>query len=93
MYSHLQAARWLTYRTAFLKDSDAPGWMTEAAAAKLFVVPAAMDIVEKARQIHGAYGYTKEFKIERLNRAIAGASVIAVGLEINRSIVSAPLIK
>jgi butyryl-CoA dehydrogenase len=93
MYSHLQAARWLTYRTVFLKDSDAPGWMTEAAAAKLFVVPTAMDIVEKARQIHGAYGYTKEFKIERLNRAIAGASVIAVGLEINRSIVSASLIK
>ncbi|MBW1851849.1 MAG: acyl-CoA dehydrogenase family protein [Deltaproteobacteria bacterium] len=93
MYSHLQAARWLTYRTAYLKDSDAPGWMTEAAAAKLFVVPAVMEIVEKARQIHGAYGYTKEFKIERLNRAIAGASVIAVGLEINRSIVSASLIK
>ncbi len=93
MYSRLQAARWLTYRTAFLKDSDAPGWKTEAAAVKLFVVPAVMEIVEMARQIHGAYGYTKEFKIERLNRAIAGASVIAVSLEINRSIVSAPLIK
>ena len=93
MYSSLQAARWLTYRTAFLKDSDSPGWMTEAAAAKLFVVPATMEIVEKARQIHGAYGYTKELKIERLYRAIAGASVIAVGLDINRSIVSAPLIK
>jgi len=93
MYSRLQAARWLTYRTAFLKDTGAPGWMTEAAAAKLFVVPAVMEVVEMARQIHGAYGYTKEFKIERLNRAIAGASVIAVGLEINRSIVSAPLIK
>ena len=93
MYSRLQAARWLTYRTAFLKDSDAPGWMTEAAAAKLFVVPTVMEIVEMARQIHGAYGYTKEYKIERLSRAIAGASVIAVGLEINRSIVSAPLIK
>lgn len=93
MYSSLQAARWLTYRTAFLKDSDSPGWMTEAAAAKLFVVPVTMEIVEKARQIHGAYGYTKELKIERLYRAIAGASVIAVGLDINRSIVSAPLIK
>jgi butyryl-CoA dehydrogenase len=93
MYSSLQAARWLTYRTAFLKDSDSSGWMTEAAAAKLFVVPATMEIVEKARQIHGAYGYTKELKIERLYRAIAGASVIAVGLDINRSIVSAPLIK
>ena len=92
MYSNLQAARWLTYRTAFLKDSDAKGWMTEAAAAKLYVVPATMEIVDKARQIHGAYGYTKEFKIDRLYRAIAGASVIAVGLDINRSIVSAPLI-
>jgi len=93
MYSRLQAARWLTYRTAFLKDSDAPDWMTEAAAAKLFVVPATMQLVEMARQIHGAYGYTKELKIERLYRAIAGASVIAVGLDINRSIVSAPLIR
>jgi alkylation response protein AidB-like acyl-CoA dehydrogenase len=93
MYAKLQASRWLTYRVAFLKDSDAKGWMTEAAAAKVFVVPTTMEIVDMARQIHGAYGYTKEFKIDRLYRAIAGASVIAVGLDINRAIVSAPLIK
>lgn len=66
--------------------------MTEAAAAKLFVVPATTEIVDMARQVHGAYGYTKEVKIDRLYRAIAGALVIAVGLDINRSIVSAPLI-
>ena len=93
MYAKLQAARWLTYRAASLKDSDARDWMTEAAAAKVFVVPTTMEIVDMARQIHGAYGYTREFKIDRLYRAIAGASVIAVGLDINRSIVSAPLIK
>jgi alkylation response protein AidB-like acyl-CoA dehydrogenase len=67
--------------------------MTEASAAKLFVVPATMDVVNMARMIHGSYGYTKEFKIERLYRAIAGASAIAVSLEINKSIVAASLLK
>ncbi len=93
MYSKLQAARWLTYRTAFLKDSGASNWTTEAAATKVFVVPATMEIVDTARQIHGAYGYTRDFKIERLYRAIAGASAIAVSLEINRAIVGSALIK
>jgi len=93
MYSQLQAARWLTYRAAFLKDSDHSGWILEAAAAKVFVVPVVMDIVEKSRRIHGAYGYTKEYKIERLYRAIAGASAIASSLEVNKSIVSSAILK
>ena len=91
IYSKIEAARWLTYRTAFLQDQGAPNWMTEAAATKLFVVPATMEAVEIARRIHGAYGYAKDFKIERLYRAIAGASAIAVSLEINKSIVGASL--
>ncbi len=87
MYAKLQAAKWMTYRTAFLQDQADPEWMTEAAAAKLFVVPTTMEVVEMARRIHGGYGYAKDFKIERLYRAIAGASAIAVSLEINKSIV------
>jgi len=59
--------------------------------AKLFVVPAAIEIVETARRIHGAYGYTREFKIERLSRAVAGAASVATSLEINRSIVGAAM--
>jgi alkylation response protein AidB-like acyl-CoA dehydrogenase len=92
MQAKLNAARWVAYRAAFLKDKAAPDWMTEAATAKIFVVPATMEIVELSRRIHGAYGYTKEFKIERLYRAIAGAAVIAVSLEINRSITGASLL-
>ena len=91
MQAKLEAARWLTYRAAFLQDQGAPSWMTEAAAAKLFVVPAAIEIVETARRIHGAYGYTREFKIERLSRAVAGAASVATSLEINRSIVGATI--
>lgn len=92
MQAKLEAARWLTYRAAFLQDQSAPSWMTEAAVAKLFVVPAAIEIVETARRIHGAYGYTREFKIERLSRAVAGAASVATSLEINRSIVGAAML-
>ncbi|NLT66656.1 MAG: hypothetical protein GXX84_08645 [Acidobacteria bacterium] len=92
MRSKLNASRWVAYRAAFLKDSNAPDWMTEAAMAKMFVIPATMEVVELSRRIHGPYGYTKEFKIERLYRAIAGASAIAVSLEINRSIAAALLV-
>ena len=92
MQSKIEAARWLTYRAAFLQDQQAKDWMTQAAVTKLSVVPGTMEVVEMSRRIHGAYGYTKEFKIERLYRAIAGATAIAVSLEINRSIVGASLV-
>lgn len=93
MYSKIEAARWLTYRTAFLQDRNAENWITEAAATKVFVVPAMIEVVEMARRIHGAYGYTKELKIERLCRAIGGAAVIGTSLEINRSIVGGSLVR
>ena len=67
--------------------------MTEAATSKLFVVPATLEVTEMARRIHGAYGYTKESKIERLYRAIAAGAAIATTLEINRSIVGASLVR
>jgi alkylation response protein AidB-like acyl-CoA dehydrogenase len=93
MQAKTEAARWLTYRAAFLQDQGVTEWMTEAAAAKLFVVPATLEVTEMARRIHGAYGYTKEFKIERLYRAIAAGAAIATTLEINRLIVGASLVR
>ena len=54
--SKLEASRWLTYRSAFMQDREKKGWMIAAASAKLFVVPTAIDAVEMARRIHGAYG-------------------------------------
>lgn len=92
MQAKLEACRWLTYRTAFLQDQGAANWQTESATAKLFVAPTSMEVVDMSRQLHGAYGYTKETKVERLYRAIAGITAIAVSLEINRSIVGSSLI-
>jgi alkylation response protein AidB-like acyl-CoA dehydrogenase len=93
MYAQLQAARWNTYRTAFLKDTNSLNWQAEAAAAKLHVVDTSIKIVELGRRIIGANGYVKGQKIERLYRAIAGASAIATSLEINKSVVARYLIK
>ena len=83
----VEAARWLTYRAAFLQDEGNPEWQVAAATAKLFVIPATIDVVEKSRRLHGGYGYTKELKIERLCRAVFGATGIATTLELNRSLV------
>ncbi|WP_024333763.1 acyl-CoA dehydrogenase family protein [Desulfotignum balticum] len=93
MYARLQACRWVTYHAAFRKDVNDPAWVREAAASKIFVVQAAMEIVDTSRKIHGAYGYTKAYKVERLYRAIAGASAIAGSLEVNRSVVANALIR
>jgi alkylation response protein AidB-like acyl-CoA dehydrogenase len=92
MEAKVVSARWMTYRAASLQDWHANNWQTEAATTKIHVVPAMAEVVEMSRRIHGAYGYTKEFKIERLYRAIAGASAIAVSLEINKSIVASALL-
>ncbi len=93
MKTRVEAARWLTYRAAFLQDQNSPIFQREAAAAKLFVVPTILDVVQQAIRIHGGYGYTKEFKIERLYRAVAGAPMVEVSLEINRSMVGSSLVR
>lgn len=93
MYVKLEAMRWLAYRAAFLADHGDPGWTNEAAAAKLFCVPESLEVVQQSLMLHGGYGYSKEFKIERLYRAAVGSSVIATSLEINRSIVGASLVR
>lgn len=89
----VQASRWIAYRAAFLQDKLASNWQTEAAAAKLFCIPASLDVVRQALILHGGYGYSKEFKIERLYRAAIGSGVIATSLEINKSIVGASLVR
>jgi len=93
MHSKIEACRWLTYRTAFLQEQDSPDFLTEAAATKIFVQPTISEVLAIALRLHGGYGYTKEFKIERLYRAQAGNIVVSVSLEINKSIVGASLVK
>jgi alkylation response protein AidB-like acyl-CoA dehydrogenase len=93
LHGKIEACRWLTYRTEMLHETADPSFQTEAAACKLFVQPVVTDVINTALRLHGAYGYTTDFKIERLYRAQPGNVVISVSLEINKAIVGASLVK
>lgn len=67
MATDLEAARLLTYRAAALCDAGAP-FATAASQAKLFASTAARVHAAEAVQIHGGYGYTTEFPVERYYR-------------------------
>jgi len=67
MATHVDAARLLAYRAAFLKNQGLP-YLKEAAMAKLFAAEAAMSSATKAVQIHGGYGYIKDYPVERYFR-------------------------
>ncbi|MDM8001267.1 MAG: acyl-CoA dehydrogenase [Dehalococcoidia bacterium] len=67
MATYVDAARLLTYRAAYLKNQGLP-YLKEAAMAKLFAAEAAMSITTKAVQIHGGYGYIKDYPVERYFR-------------------------
>jgi butyryl-CoA dehydrogenase len=67
MATQIDAARLLTYRTAYLKDQGLE-FVKEASMAKLFAAETAMSVTTKAIQIHGGYGYTKDYPVERYFR-------------------------
>ncbi|MBN1856052.1 MAG: acyl-CoA dehydrogenase family protein [Dehalococcoidia bacterium] len=68
MATELDAARLLTYRAAWLTQEQGKSPLKEAAMAKLYASEAAHRICHKAVQIHGGYGYTREFPVERYYR-------------------------
>ena len=67
MALRIDAARMLTYRAAWLKDHGQP-YKKEASMAKLYASEAAMWVTTKAIQVHGGYGYIKDYPVERMFR-------------------------
>jgi len=75
MATRIELARWAVYRAAWLRDRGLPH-TKEAAMAKLFASETAMDAARDAVQIHGGYGYTREYPVERYFR---DAKVLEIG--------------
>jgi len=92
MASRVEASRWLTYRTAFVRDQGAD-IMKEAAIAKLFASQAVVDVTRMAMQIHGAYGYMKDMEIERLYRDAKLTEIYEGVSEIQRVIIADYLLR
>jgi alkylation response protein AidB-like acyl-CoA dehydrogenase len=90
MHASIEACRWWTYRVA-CKQDEGGDFQVDSAALKLFVVPAIQEVARKALQIHGSYGYCKDYKIERLYRTIAHAGITASSTELQKTIVGSAL--
>jgi len=67
MATQIDAARLLTYRSAYLRDNGLP-FVKEAAMAKVFAAETASFATNKALQIYGGYGYVKDYPLERYFR-------------------------
>ena len=92
MATHIEAARYLVYNAAYTKDKG-ERFSKEAAMAKLFASETAMDAVIKAVQIHGGYGYTKEYTVERLFRDAKITEIYEGTSEVQRLVISGALLK
>jgi len=91
MAARIEAARWLVYRTAFLRDQGL-SIRYESAVAKLIASQVAVETTRMAMQVHGSYGTMKSLPVERLYRD-AKMTEMYVGIsEILRSIIASRLI-
>lgn len=91
MAMDLDAARLLTYRAAALADAGEP-FAIEASKAKLFASTAARKHAAEALQIHGGYGYTTEFPIERYYRDAKITEIYEGTSEIQQLIIARSLL-
>jgi butyryl-CoA dehydrogenase len=87
----LDAARYLTIGGALLKDQEKP-YARQAAMAKLFASEAAMEAALKGIQIHGGYGYVKEYPAERHLRDAKITEIYEGTSEIQRMVIAAHLV-
>jgi alkylation response protein AidB-like acyl-CoA dehydrogenase len=87
MAAKIEAARWLVYRVAFLRDRG-QNIQYESSMAKVFASDVAVEVTRMAMQVHGSYGTVKSLPLERLYRD-AKMTEIYVGIsEVHRSIVA-----
>ena len=92
MSSHIEAARLLLRKAAFLCDQGRP-YSREASEAKLFASDLAVKVATDALQIHGAYGYSKEYPIERIYRDAKVYQIWEGTSQIQRMVIARHLLK
>lgn len=92
MERRVQAARLLLYRAAWLKDVDQP-YSREASMAKLYASENATWVTHQAIQVHGGYGYVKEYAVERYYRDARVMEIYEGTSEIQRLVIARSLLK
>jgi len=92
MATRIEASRFLVYNAAYKKDKG-ERISKDAAMAKLFASETAVDAVLKAVQIHGGYGYTKEYTVERLFRDAKITEIYEGTSEVQRMVIAGSLLR
>lgn len=91
MATQIDAARLMTLRAAALRDAQEP-CLVEASMAKLFASEMAEKVCTQAIQIHGGYGYLRDYAVERIARDVRVCQLYEGTSEIQRLVISRALI-
>ena len=86
------AAQMLVYRAARAKDTK-PAYGKESAMAKLYAAETAMDVTTKCVQLHGGYGYIRDYDVERMMRDAKITEIYEGTSEVQRMVISSALLK
>jgi butyryl-CoA dehydrogenase len=92
MATKVEAARLLVYKAAEAKKNGKV-YSLEAAMAKLYASEVAMEITTKAVQLHGGYGYTREYDVERMMRDAKITEIYEGTSEVQKMVIAANIIK
>ncbi|MBN7772761.1 acyl-CoA dehydrogenase [Clostridium aminobutyricum] len=92
MKTRIEAARLLIYRAADMKNKGLP-YGPESAMAKLFAAETAMHVTTKAVQLHGGYGYTKDYPVERMMRDAKITEIYEGTSEVQKIVIAASVFK
>ena len=87
MATEIEAARWLTYRAAYLQDQGR-ATTRESAIAKLFSSETAVRVAEQGVQIHGGYGFVKDYPAEKFFRDVKLTTIGEGTSEIQRLVIA-----
>lgn len=92
MATEIEASRLLVYKAAHLKDQG-KRYKKEAAMCKLYASEVGMRAATKAIQIHGGYGYTKDYPVERMFRDVKLCEIGEGTSEIQRLVIAREILK
>jgi butyryl-CoA dehydrogenase len=92
MATEIQAARFLVYKAAFTKDTS-KRYSAEAAMAKLYASDTAVKATRNAIQIHGGYGFIKDYPLERLYRDAKITEIYEGTSEVQRMVIAGDKLK
>ena len=93
MATRCAAARGLVYAAVNAKQNKLPTVSVCAAQAKLYCAETAMDVTTKAVQLHGGYGYTREYPVERMMRDAKITEIYEGTSEVQRMVISGALLR